>query len=96
MKTVYPANLVPQDDGSILVTFPDVPEALTEGSTREEAVREAVDCLIAALGGYIQEGRDLPSPSEPEPGQTPVYLPPRVAAKTVRPGPTVIPDPEML
>lgn len=83
MKTVYPANLVPQDDSNILVTFPDVPEALTEGSTWEEAVREAVDSLIAALGGYILAERDLPSPYDPEPGQISIYLPPRVAAKTV-------------
>ncbi len=27
---IQPAELVPQEDGSILVTFPDVPKALTE------------------------------------------------------------------
>jgi predicted RNase H-like HicB family nuclease len=37
----------------VLVTFPDVPEAVTDGADPDEALREAQDALIAALGGYI-------------------------------------------
>ena len=40
-------------EGTVLVSFPDVPEALTEGATRAEALSEAVDCLMAALGAYV-------------------------------------------
>ena len=47
----YPVSLDTQDDGSVLVSFPDIPEALTEGATEQEALAEAEDCLIAALGG---------------------------------------------
>lgn len=47
----------------MLVSFPDVPEALTEGSTEQEALAAAKDCLIAALDGYIDGGREIPPPS---------------------------------
>ena len=76
----YPVSLERQQDGSILVSFPDTPEALTEGAT-EEALAEAEDCLIAALGGYIQARRAIPRPS-PGRGRTLVPLPALVAAKS--------------
>ena len=76
----WPAELEPQDDGSILVTFPDIPEALTEGATPEEALELAQDCLIAALGGYVGEKRAVPWPS-PALGRATVALPALAAAK---------------
>ena len=64
----------------MLASFPDVPEALTEGATEREALAEARDCLIAALGGYIEGRRDIPRPS-PGRGHPLVALPALVAAK---------------
>ena len=55
MKLAYPVDLLPQEDGSFLVSFPDIPEALTDGRTKDEALSEAVDCLIAALGVYVPD-----------------------------------------
>lgn len=81
MDLAYPVTLSPQDDGSLLVSFPDVPEALSEGRTRAEALEEASDALIAALGGYIHEGRDIPFPSAPAPDQPTIVLPSLMAAK---------------
>ena len=81
MKLAYPIEILPQDDGSYLVSFPDIPEALTDGMTKDEALAEAVDCLIAALGGYINDRRDLPEPSLPKKGQRTVVVPPLVSAK---------------
>ena len=43
----YPAVFHP-DDGSYWVSFPDIPEALTEGRDIEEAYEMAVDCLPKA------------------------------------------------
>ena len=77
---VWPADLQQQEDGSTLVSFPDIPEALTEGSTKSEAMTQAEDCLIAALGGYVQERRAIPRPS-PAAGRALVPLPALVAAK---------------
>ena len=79
-RLTYPVNLEGQEDGSVLVSFPDIPEALTEGATEEEALAEAEDCLIAALGGYIRTRRTIPRPS-PGHGRAHVPLPALVAAK---------------
>lgn len=81
MLMAYPVNLKRQKDGHILVTFPDIPEALTEGRTVPEALREARDALLAALSGYINERRAIPESSRPKRGQQLVFLPPLPAAK---------------
>lgn len=81
MKLIYPVDLIPQEDGSFLTSFPDIPEALTDGMTKDEALSEAKDCLIAALGGYISDRRNIPEPSLPKKGQQTVIVPPLVSAK---------------
>lgn len=80
MTLAYPVKLDAEVGNGILVSFPDIPEALTEGVTMKEALAEAEDCLIAALGGYIECRRDIPQPS-PGKGQPLVALPALVAAK---------------
>lgn len=76
----YPVTLDDGNGGGFLVTFPDVPEALTEGATMQDALAEAEDCLIAALGGYVEARRNIPAPS-PAKGRPLVSLPALVAAK---------------
>jgi len=58
----YPVILTP-DDGALLVTFPDVPEAITFGNTKEEALLHAVDALETALSFYVDARQPLPEPS---------------------------------
>jgi len=58
----YPVELKPDDNATLLVTFPDVPEAISFGDTREEALLHARDALETALAMYIDERRDLPRP----------------------------------
>ncbi len=58
----YPVVLTP-DDGSFLVTFPDVPEAITFGATEAEALDMAVDALESALSFYVDDRKPLPVPS---------------------------------
>ena len=74
----YPYKLERQENGWWLVRFPNVPEALTEGETEEEAFENAKDCLIAALEGYVKAGRPIPHP--PFKGAR-VVLPSLVTAK---------------
>lgn len=69
----YPVTLTP-DDGSVLVTFADVPEAITFGMDEDEALLNAVDALETGLSFYVESRRPLPQASAPAPGQ-----------KTVRP-----------
>ena len=76
----YPVRLEGDDQGAVLVSFPDIPEALTEGATEGEALAEAQDCLIAALGGYMDDRRDIPRPS-PGRGRPLAALPALAAAK---------------
>ena len=40
-RLAWPADLQAQEDGSVLVTFPDIPEALTEGVTEADALAQA-------------------------------------------------------
>lgn len=79
VRLAYPVALREHQD-TILVSFPDVPEALTEGQTTSEALEEAGDCLVAALGGYVQGDRGVPKPS-PAHGAPVVELSPIVTAK---------------
>lgn len=76
----WPAMLQRQDDDSFLVSFPDFPEALTEGETETDALVQAQDCLIAVLGGYVGERRGFPRPSAAR-ACTMIALPALVAAK---------------
>jgi antitoxin HicB len=56
-------------EGGFVVKFPDVPEALTQGDDKEEALTRAVDALETALEFYTDEGRDLPKARKPKRGQ---------------------------
>ncbi len=48
---IYPVTLS-DDEGTTLVEFPDVPEAITYGETRDEALLHAEDALITLFEAY--------------------------------------------
>ncbi len=77
----YPVKLVRDSNDTILVDFPDVPEAHTFGDDREEALMRAGEALESALSAYIELRRDIPAPSKPKRGQPVVSLPALVDAK---------------
>lgn len=58
----YIAKFQPDGDG-LLVTFPDLPEAITGGVDEAEAVANAIDALEVALLTYAGDGRDIPQPT---------------------------------
>jgi antitoxin HicB len=64
----YPVTLTPDGD-TVLVTFADVPEALTYGADEAEALRQAVDALETALSFYVEARKPLPVASKPKRGQ---------------------------
>ncbi|MDR2075547.1 MAG: type II toxin-antitoxin system HicB family antitoxin [Desulfovibrio sp.] len=76
----FPVTLTP-DEGGYVVTFPDIPEAVTQGETEEEALRMAREALETALEFYFDDKRAVPTPSAPEHGQRVVELPPSLSAK---------------
>jgi antitoxin HicB len=65
----YPVHLEPAEEGGFVVTFPDVPEALTQGDDADEALLRAQDALETALEFYTEAGRDLPNAGKPRRGQ---------------------------
>jgi antitoxin HicB len=78
---VYPATLEPDDNGTLLVSFRDVPEAHTFGDDETEALRRGVDALVTALEGYIASRRQIPQPSAIDDEARAVVLPMVSAAK---------------
>jgi antitoxin HicB len=58
----YPVKLEHDSNGTILVSFPDVPEAHTFGDDRAEALARAVDAVETAFIGYMEDRRVIPSP----------------------------------
>lgn len=64
MNLNYPVHLEPAEEGGFVVTFPDVPEAITQGDDEGEALLNAVDALETALEFYVDDGKDLPKASK--------------------------------
>jgi len=51
-----------EDDDTFLVTVPDLPEAITFGEDREDALARAVDAIETAIIGYMSDREDIPAP----------------------------------
>jgi len=77
----YPARLTADEDGGYVVTFPDFPEAITQGEDKADALAEAADCLEEAVAARIVHGDPIPEPSRLARGRHPVTLPAQMAAK---------------
>ena len=64
----YPVTLTPDGD-TFVVTFADVPEALTFGADEAEALLQAVDALETGLSFYVDARKPLPAASKAKRGQ---------------------------
>ncbi len=60
---IYPVELTPDDNDTFLVTFPDVPEAVTFGEDEAEALLMAEDALLVMLSAYMDDRQPIPEPS---------------------------------
>lgn len=77
----YPAVFSPGPSGGYVITFPDIPEAITQGDTEAEAICMAEDALVTALDFYFEDQRAVPAPSQPKIGQRLVALPAALAER---------------
>jgi antitoxin HicB len=77
----YPVKFKRDDNGTILVTAPDLPEVSTFGENANDALLRAADAIATALQGRITARQEIPAPSVPRRGQKLVALPAIVAAK---------------
>jgi antitoxin HicB len=68
-------------DGGYVVTCRDLPEAITQGETIEDALSEAADALEEAIAGRIDDGREIPVPSAAKRHEQLVSVPPSMALK---------------
>ena len=80
-RYTYPARLERDEADRLVVHFPDLPEALTDGADEAEALAEASDCLSEALAGRIHRQEDIPIPSPLRPDMYAVEPEPTVALK---------------
>lgn len=77
----FGALIEPGDEAGFVVTFPDVPEAVTQGDTYEDAAAMAEEALGLALLSYPKRGLALPVARARERGLVRVPVAPDVAAK---------------
>lgn len=80
MLYAFPVTLT-SEDGTVIVRFRDLPEAITEGPTRAEALEAAVECLDVALLFRVKDGEAIPEPSAARQDEVAVAPSPAVAAK---------------
>lgn len=76
----YPALFEPDGSG-FAVSFRDIPEALTQGDTLDEAREMAADALLTAMDFYFEDKRPVPPPSKAKKGEELVALPASASAK---------------
>ena len=88
MRYAFPCDIVLDDEEAkatgreaYVITFPDVPEAITGGWSWQETLEMAEDCLAVALSFYVDRNEDLPAPSPLADGQVLIAVPIIVAAK---------------
>ncbi|OVZ61155.1 HicB family protein [Pigmentiphaga sp. NML080357] len=79
----YSYTLTRDTNGTFLVQFPDIPEAVTVGDTREDARINAREALEAALEIYFDQKRAIPLPSTTPRGSESIVLPALVTAKVL-------------
>lgn len=80
----FPVTLTTDEaDGGFVVTFHDIPEAITQGETVEEALAMAQEALETAMEFYFEDKRAVPVPSKPKRGQRVVELPASLSAKVL-------------
>jgi antitoxin HicB len=60
----YPAQFTPEGRGFV-VTFPDIPEAITDGDSELEAMEYAEGAIKTAFTEYIKRRRAIPRASKP-------------------------------
>ena len=83
MRTfTYPAVFEPGENaGVIVVTFPDVPEAISQGDDEADARAMGSDALGVALLGLLSMKKPLPQASKLRPGQVLLSVDADIAAK---------------
>ena len=78
---LYAAEFTPADEGGFIITFPDIPEAITQGESIEDGIEQASDALEEAIVARMHLWEELPAPSAPQAGQYLIPVPAQTAFK---------------
>ena len=65
-KLFYPAIFHKAEEGGFWITFPDIPECMTQGDDMQQAYEMAVEALGLAITSRIRECQEIPLASEPD------------------------------
>ncbi|HWK60569.1 MAG TPA: type II toxin-antitoxin system HicB family antitoxin [Eoetvoesiella sp.] len=79
----YPAQFEAAPEGGFVVTFRDIPEAITQGDTEADALEMAADALLTSMDFYFEGHRPVPPASAPRKSERMVSLPASVSAKVL-------------
>ncbi len=63
-KLYYPAVFHIAEEGGFWITFPDIPECMSEGDNLEEAYKMASDALGLAITSRMEDREEIPTPSQ--------------------------------
>lgn len=79
---LFPATVV--NDGEFkVVSFRDIPEAITQVSPDEDFLEVITDALATAMEFYIEDDRIIPFASEPQSGEICIDLPLSLVGKII-------------
>jgi len=79
----YPAQFESAIEGGFVVTFRDIPEAISQGENETEAMEMAKDALVTAFDFYFDDKRPIPKPSKARVGERLIEVPPSIVAKVL-------------
>jgi predicted RNase H-like HicB family nuclease len=71
----YTATFTPGEDGWICAQIVELPEAISQGRTLEEAKNNVIEALEAAIAWRLAEGESLPEPGQVTVGPVTVARP---------------------
>ena len=64
MRFQYPVLLTQVQEGGYVVTCRDLPELITQGEDKQDALDQATDAMDEVYATYMVEGMDFPTPSK--------------------------------
>ncbi len=78
----YPAKFKREKkEGGFVITFRDIPEAITQAETLDDCFIEAADCLEEAIAGRIDDNLVISVPSKPRRGEKIIAVPAQTSIK---------------
>lgn len=70
----YPIELTPDDNGTFLVTCPDLPEVTSFGDSKEDAMAHGRNAVLEALAARMDAFQEIPRPAARDGAAVPLAL----------------------